>query len=88
MRIEQQITLAVIAGGGIFAAFRLFRSPMRRLLKLLVNTVLGFAALLIFNAIGAPFGMGLGLNLINALIVGILGLPGFALLLLVQMLFT
>jgi inhibitor of the pro-sigma K processing machinery len=88
MRIEQQITMGVLAAGGLFAAFKIIKSPMRRLVKLLLNTAIGFAALLLFNIIGGQFGMSLGLNAFNAVVVGILGLPGFALLLVLKVLFT
>ena len=54
------------------------------MLKLLVNTALGFAALWAVNATAAFTGIALGLNLGNALAIGVLGLPGFLLLLLVQ----
>ena len=53
-------------------------------LKLLMNTALGFLALWAVNATAAVTGVALGLNLLNALTVGVLGLPGFVLLLLAQ----
>ena len=53
-------------------------------LKLLLNTLLGFLALWAVNLTAAWTGIALGLNLLNALVIGILGLPGFVLLLLVQ----
>ena len=48
------------------------------------NTLLGFLALWAVNLTAAVTGISLGLNIWNALIIGILGLPGFVLLLLVQ----
>ena len=53
-------------------------------LKLLMNTALGFLALWAVNATAAVTGVALGLNLLNALTVGVFGLPGFVLLLLAQ----
>ena len=47
-------------------------------------TALGFLALWAVNATAAVTGVALGLNLLNALTVGVLGLPGFVLLLLAQ----
>ena len=61
-----------------------FRTPLRLALKLLMNTALGFLALWAVNATAAVTGVALGLNLLNALTVGVLGLPGFVLLLLAQ----
>ena len=53
-------------------------------LRLLGNTALGFAALWCVRATAALTGITLGLNTFNALVIGILGLPGFVLLLLTQ----
>lgn len=53
-------------------------------LKLLARTVLGFAALLLFNIAGGAFGLSVGLNVFNAGVLGVLGVPGFALLLVLQ----
>ena len=52
--------------------------------KLLLRSALGFAALFLFNAAGGSFGLSVGLNIFNAGVLGLLGLPGFALLLILQ----
>ena len=62
----------------------MFSAPLRLALKLLANTALGFLALWAVGLTSGITGIALGLNLWNALVIGILGLPGFALLLLVQ----
>ena len=66
------------------ALIRVFRTPLRSALKLLVNTLLGFLALWAANLTAGITGLTLGFNLLNALVIGVLGLPGFVLLLLVQ----
>ena len=66
---------------------RVFITPLRFILKLFFNTALGFAGLIALDLFGAYIGIALGVNLINALTVGILGLPGLALLLLLKWLF-
>ena len=70
MDLSQKIIAAILAGFFLVALIRVFSSPFRLALKLLLNTLLGFLAL--------------GLNLWNALVIAVLGLPGFVLLLLVQ----
>jgi inhibitor of the pro-sigma K processing machinery len=80
-----QIVLVVLFCAAVLAAaFWLFRGPMRLALKLALNTVLGFVGLLIFNLIGTSFGLMLGVNWLNAAVIAVLGLPGFALLLILQ----
>ena len=52
--------------------------------RLLGNTLLGFVALWAVNMTAGITGLALGLNVWNALVIGVLGLPGFVLLLLAQ----
>lgn len=84
MDLNQKIIAALLVGFLIIALIRVFRTPLRVALKLLLNTLLGFLALWVVNLTAAWTGIALGLNLLNALVIGILGLPGFVLLLLVQ----
>ena len=62
------------------AALRLRHRPLGRLLRLAVRSSVGLAALALLNQIG----LGLGVNLVNALILGVLGVPGLGLLLMLQ----
>lgn len=84
MDLNQKIIAAILAGFFLIALIRVFSAPLRLALKLLANTALGFLALWAVGLTSGITGIALGLNLWNALIIGILGLPGFALLLLVQ----
>ena len=54
------------------------------LCRLAVRSGLGLVFLWLFRGIGALLGVQLGVNLLNGLILGALGLPGFALLLMAQ----
>lgn len=60
---------------------RIFARPLRLLLKLACSTALGFFALFLFRALEPLLGVTLGLNLFNAAVIGVLGFPGFLLLL-------
>nr|WP_326184628.1 pro-sigmaK processing inhibitor BofA family protein [uncultured Oscillibacter sp.] len=84
MDLTQKAIAAILAGFFLIALLRVFSAPLRLALKLLANTLLGFLALWIVTATASFTGIALGLNLLNALVIGILGLPGFVLLLLVQ----
>ena len=83
--------LLMLALGGLALlaiAARAFSAPLRLVGKATVNTLLGLGALLLLNALSPLTGLSLGLNLFNALVVGILGVPGLGLLLLVQWVLT
>ena len=84
MDLNQKILAGLLAGFLLVALIRVFSVPLKLALKLLVNTLLGFGVLWLINRTAALTGVSLGLNLWNALTIGILGLPGVLLLLLVQ----
>ena len=59
--------------------------PLKFLIKLLINAIIGGVLLFIFNMIAGLFGLSIIINPFNALIVGILGIPGLVLLLVLQL---
>ena len=63
---------------------KIFLFPLKLLLKLVFNTIIGAAIIYIINLIGANFGFHIGLNLVTSLVVGILGIPGAILLVILQ----
>jgi len=65
----------------LLAALVVLRKPLRWLLRLLGRTLAGLAGLFAFSHIGGLFGVTLGVNLVNALVMAVLGVPGFGLLL-------
>ena len=84
MDLSQKIMAGVLAAFLLITLLRIFSAPIRLALKVLGNTLLGFLALWAVNLTAGVTGIALGLNLMNALVICILGLPGFVLLLLVQ----
>ena len=66
---------------GVIIVLRLLAKPIRFIFKLLINTVLGFVLLWLVNFFGGGLGIALELSLLNALVVGLLGIPGVLLLL-------
>ena len=72
------------AAGTVVLMLVLFRRPLESLFRLVVRSGLGMVFLWLFQGLGGLLGVHLGVNLLNSLILGALGAPGFALLLLVQ----
>ena len=58
--------------------------PIKILVKLILNGVLGGIVLFFFNLIAGLFGVAIAINPLTAIIVGILGVPGVVLLLIAQ----
>ena len=71
---------------GVIVVLRLLAKPIRFIFKLLINTVLGFVLLWLINFFGGGLGIALELSLLNALVVGLLGIPGVLLLLAINFL--
>ena len=84
MGLIEQVFVGLMAAFFLLSLLRIFQSPLRLALKVLGNTLLGFLALWGVNLTAALTGISLGMNLWNALTVGILGLPGLILLLTLQ----
>ena len=63
---------------------KLLSAPLSISLRAALNALLGLGALLLVEATSSVTGLTLGVTLINAIVVGILGVPGLGLLFLVQ----
>lgn len=68
----------------VAAVLILLRRPLGALAALSARTALGLGALFMFSQVGGLIGVNLGVNLLNALVLGVLGIPGFGLLLMLS----
>lgn len=83
MSVEMGVFLTF--GGTLILLFLLGKTlliPLKILLKMVMNSLLGGVLLLVLNALGSAVGLMIPLNLVNAVTVGILGVPGIIMLLL------
>ncbi len=72
-------------GGAVILLFLLGRAllvPVKMLLKLAANSIVGAVLLTAINFIGMNIGIVIPVNVVNALVVGVLGVPGVVTLLL------
>ena len=69
----------------IFIFGRAFIWPLKNILKLVFNSIMGGIFIFIINLIGANFDFHIGINIITSIIVGLLGLPGAILLIILKM---
>lgn len=68
----------------LFVLGKIFIWPLKKILKLIFNSIFGGILIYIINIIGMNFGFHIGLNILTAIIVGILGIPGAILLVLLK----
>lgn len=80
-----QLSVFLTYAGAIILIFligKIFVWPLKLMLKLIVSSLIGGAVILLVNFIAAAWGLILiPLNMMTAVIVGVLGLPGAILLL-------
>jgi len=80
----QIIGIAIAIGLLILLSVAIFTKPFRLLFRFVLNTIGGLIALIVLNFLGGFIGVSLGINWLNAIIVGIFGLPGVGFLLILQ----
>lgn len=85
--MEVQYSLIAAYSTGIILLYilgRLLLVPMKYILKFIFNAFIGGAALLVINMIGSMFKFQIALNVVSALVVGFLGVPGVVLLVILK----
>ena len=84
-------TSVLIVGGivlvAMFILLNMLYRPVRAVFALILNTILGWAGLYIFNFLVSPLGLVIGINLVSATTVGVLGIPGLILLIILKLIY-
>ena len=81
--MEMGILLAFTMGMiGLYLLAWIFLIPMKVVVKLMCNSILGGIAVVLVNLVGGAFGINIALNFLTAALVGVLGIPGMILCLL------
>ena len=85
MGIDFDVVIAYVVGLLLLYLIGwLLLTPIKLLLKFLVNGVVGGLMLLVLNLVGGFIGVNVVINPVTALIAGFLGVPGVILILLLQ----
>lgn len=83
MDMSMEIGILLAYAFGILVLYvigYIFLVPLKIILKLVINSALGGLFILLFNFFGQFWDLSIPLNLISAMFVGILGIPGVILL--------
>ncbi|WP_103981046.1 pro-sigmaK processing inhibitor BofA family protein [Helcococcus massiliensis] len=78
------IVLGIIAILFLYIVLKILRVSMSVIIKLLWNGAIGLVLLVIFNALGSILGLNIEINALNAIVAGLLGVPGIVLLLILN----
>ena len=83
--MDNRIILVFLGCLAILVIFgKYFAFPLKKILKLIGNSVLGALIIFLINLVGTSFNFHIGLSIVNSVIVGILGIPGACLLILLK----
>lgn len=74
-----------LAIGAVYILGMLLVLPIKLIVRLVINGIIGAVALIVFNLFGAYLGVTIGVNPITALIAGFLGIPGVLLMIFVKL---
>lgn len=85
MNIDSNILTYLAGICFLFIFGRIFIVPIKKVLKLVINSVLGGISIFLINLVGANFGFHIGLNILTSILVGILGIPGVVCLVIVKL---
>lgn len=70
----------------LFIFGKIFIVPIKKILKLVLNSLLGGICIFVINLIGMTFGFHIGLNVITSILIGLLGIPGVVFLIVIKLL--
>ena len=85
LNLETNSVIAFVACASVLFIFgKLFVLPMKKILKVIMNSFLGGILIYIINIVGASFNFHIGLNLGTSIFIGILGVPGVVLLVILK----
>ena len=87
MRVPWELIVSFAAGLALICLTGyLLLAPMKLLWRLLAGGILGAIALMLVNLVGSAFGFSVAVNPFTAMAVGFLGLPGAALVIILNLL--
>lgn len=70
----------------LFIFGRIFIIPIKKVLKIVLNSVIGGIVIFLINLIGGVWGFHIGLNFFTSILIGLLGLPGAIVLIIIKLL--
>lgn len=83
MSTETQVLWGLGVFGGLLVLV-LLRRVVAAVVKLVLRTAVGAGVLIALSYVGGAIGLNLGVNLGNALVLGVLGAPGLGLLMMLN----
>lgn len=75
--IQYEVIIAYLVGLALlYVVGWLLLAPLKVVLKLVINALIGGVMLVVINFLGGAIHLTVPLNIVNALLAGVLGIPG------------
>ncbi len=74
----------IFAAIAVLVVAKLLAWPVKKIMKLAINIVLGVILIYLVNTFGVNIGISIPFNIVTALVAGILGVPGVILLIIIN----
>lgn len=71
-----EYVVLIFAAIAVIVVAKLLAWPVKKIIKLALNIVIGIVMIVLVNTFGATIGITIPFNIVTALIAGILGVPG------------
>jgi inhibitor of the pro-sigma K processing machinery len=78
-----EYVVLIFAAIAVIVVAKLLAWPVKKIIKLAINVVVGIFMIILVNTFGATIGITIPFNIVTALIAGILGVPGVIALILI-----
>lgn len=89
MNLPEIITVILVLAAvilGVVLLIKILASPIKKIFKFILNTLLGMGILFVINLIGQSFGVRLDINVTHCAIAAVFGVPGVLLMVLLKLL--
>lgn len=87
MQMFYTILLAAAVVVAVYVLIRILAAPIKKIFKLLINAVCGFALLFLANFVGGFFNFAIPVNILTCVVAGAFGIPGVIFLVVVVLFF-
>ncbi len=71
-----EYVVLIFAAIAVIVVAKLLAWPVKKIIKLALNILVGIVMIILVNTFGATIGITIPFNIVTALIAGILGVPG------------
>jgi len=87
MKMLYTVLLIAAVVVAAYVLVKILAAPIKKIFKLLINAVCGFALLFLANFVGGFFDFSIPVNILTCIIAGAFGIPGVIFLVVVVMFF-